>query len=430
MCRVRRCSAGSASVPTSSPARRRTVANVSGGVAVSDVPERPWVAAALVRAQALEQPAFIRVLSETETSEAAAGAPVRGRWPACRSRSRTTSTSPGCRPPPAAPPAPSPRPARRRRSSGCSTPARCRSARRTWTSSPPAWSAPARPYGACHSVYSARPRLRRQQLGQRGRGRRRRGAARAGHRHRRLRSGAGGLQRHRRGQADPRPGLHPRRAAGAPSLDCVTTFTRTVAEARAALGVLAGPDPEDPWSRRRRCGPGRGARDAGVVAVPAGRLDLDRRTRRRGRRRWRTRRRGAAGAGGRPRFLAAAQLLYGGPWVAERLAAFGDLLEPDGPHLDPAVRRIVLGADAIPAPRLRGQPARRAAHGRRATFRGATRCCCRSRRGTRRSPRSPPTRSGSTRGWARTPTSSTCSTCARSRCRPASGRTACRSGCS
>jgi len=43
-------------------------------------------------------------------------------------------------------------------------------------------------------------------------------------------------------------------------------------------------------------------------------------------------------------FLEAARLLYSGPFVAERLAAFGRLLDPDGPHLDPTVRRIVLGA--------------------------------------------------------------------------------------
>jgi allophanate hydrolase len=43
-------------------------------------------------------------------------------------------------------------------------------------------------------------------------------------------------------------------------------------------------------------------------------------------------------------FLAAARLLYEAPFVAERLAAFGHLLTPDGPHLDPTVREIVLGA--------------------------------------------------------------------------------------
>jgi allophanate hydrolase len=48
-------------------------------------------------------------------------------------------------------------------------------------------------------------------------------------------------------------------------------------------------------------------------------------------------------------FLAAAELLYAGPWVAERYAAFGHLLDPDGPHLDPIVRRIVLAARDLPA---------------------------------------------------------------------------------
>jgi allophanate hydrolase len=48
-------------------------------------------------------------------------------------------------------------------------------------------------------------------------------------------------------------------------------------------------------------------------------------------------------------FLAAARLLYEAPFVAERLAAFGHLLTPDGPHLDPTVRQIVLGAQRYSA---------------------------------------------------------------------------------
>jgi allophanate hydrolase len=50
--------------------------------------------------------------------------------------------------------------------------------------------------------------------------------------------------------------------------------------------------------------------------------------------------------------LEAATLLYDAPFVAERLAAFGHLLEPDGPHLDPVVRRIVLGARGLQADQL------------------------------------------------------------------------------
>jgi len=47
--------------------------------------------------------------------------------------------------------------------------------------------------------------------------------------------------------------------------------------------------------------------------------------------------------------LEAAQLLYGAPFLAERLAAFGHLLEPDSPNLDPVVRGIVLSARGLHA---------------------------------------------------------------------------------
>jgi len=137
-----------------------------------------------------------------------------------------------------------------------------------------------------------------------------------------------------------------------PSLDCVTTLTRTVAAARAALSVLAGPDPVDPWSRpaphRLPLGV---AERAGVIAVPAGDLDLDPADREL----WAealVRARAIADAvvevDVEP-FLAAARLLYEGPWVAERYAAFGHLLHPDGPHLDPVVRAIVLAGAELSA---------------------------------------------------------------------------------
>jgi allophanate hydrolase len=46
-------------------------------------------------------------------------------------------------------------------------------------------------------------------------------------------------------------------------------------------------------------------------------------------------------------FLAAARLLYEGPWPAERHAAFGSLLTPDGPHLDPTVRHVTLAGREV-----------------------------------------------------------------------------------
>jgi allophanate hydrolase len=63
-------------------------------------------------------------------------------------------------------------------------------------------------------------------------------------------------------------------------------------------------------------------------------------------------------------FLAAARLLYQGPWVAERYAAFGHLL--DRPGVDPTVRSIVLPGKDI------GAPAVFAALDRLATLRRAT----------------------------------------------------------
>jgi allophanate hydrolase len=130
-----------------------------------------------------------------------------------------------------------------------------------------------------------------------------------------------------------------------PGLDCVTTFTRTVAAARPVLAALTRPDPDDPWSRPLPARPPAGvAAYARVVAVPdaplglapahevAWRVALDRL-------------RGLAAhvvpVDVTP-FLEVARLLYEGPWVAARYAAFGHLLEPDGPHLDPTVRGIVL----------------------------------------------------------------------------------------
>jgi allophanate hydrolase len=43
-------------------------------------------------------------------------------------------------------------------------------------------------------------------------------------------------------------------------------------------------------------------------------------------------------------FRAAADLLYSGPWVAERLAAIGPFLESHGDRMDPVVRKIIAGA--------------------------------------------------------------------------------------
>ncbi|GGO90244.1 amidase [Nocardioides phosphati] len=130
------------------------------------------------------------------------------------------------------------------------------------------------------------------------------------------------------------------------SLDCVTIMARTVARGREVLAVIAGPDPLDPWSRtlEQRATPERP-----VVAVPAGDLDLDplhqaawELSVERARALWEVVEVDVSA------FLEAATLLYGGPWVAERRLAFGDLLTDD-PAVDPTVRAIVAGSPPVSA---------------------------------------------------------------------------------
>ena len=136
------------------------------------------------------------------------------------------------------------------------------------------------------------------------------------------------------------------------SLDCVTTLTRDVATARIALQVLAGPDPDDPWSRAAPVSlPPGVARVLTTVGVPAQVLDLDEDTRTA----WGRAVDHARGLGLEvvpvdvAPFLEAALLLYGGPWVAERYAAVGHLVEQDGPHLDPTVAGIIRAGSTLTA---------------------------------------------------------------------------------
>ncbi|GHE76636.1 allophanate hydrolase [Amycolatopsis deserti] len=130
-----------------------------------------------------------------------------------------------------------------------------------------------------------------------------------------------------------------------PSLDCVTAFTRTVAEARPVLDALIGYDAADPWSRPvpALLPPGVAQRMR-VIAVPDAPLDLDPEHEAA----WQAALAHAERVAHVVRvdvtpFLAAARLLYEAAFVAERLAAFGHLL--DGPGVDPTVAGIVRGAD-------------------------------------------------------------------------------------
>ncbi|MCC5850293.1 MAG: allophanate hydrolase [Verrucomicrobia bacterium] len=130
------------------------------------------------------------------------------------------------------------------------------------------------------------------------------------------------------------------------SLDCVSIFTPDTGLAETILDLVAHPDPGDPWSRSApmtpsHAGPWRigvadpdtlffdgdiSARDAYAGAIAQ----------------WKTLGHEMVTIDIRP-FLEAAQLLYGGPWVAERYAAVGEFLEKGWDDLDPTVCKIILG---------------------------------------------------------------------------------------
>ena len=171
------------------------------------------------------------------------------------SRSRTTSTSPACRRPPAAPAS------RRSRSATApvvAAPARRRRAARRQDEHGPVRHRPRRHAQPVRCLLVARSTPRASAAA---RARARRVAVALGHvavrardRHRRLRAGAGRVQRARR-RSSRRAGCSARRGVvpACASLDCVSVFSRIVADAATrARRRGRGFDPLDPWSRRAR----------------------------------------------------------------------------------------------------------------------------------------------------------------------------------
>jgi allophanate hydrolase len=126
------------------------------------------------------------------------------------------------------------------------------------------------------------------------------------------------------------------------SLDCVNVFTHSVDDADDVLDVLAGPDPHDPWSRAAP--PGRVLPGPARLAVPdvAG-LGVDAGVRAALRRYVDDVVR--AGAVVVPvdlePFLAAGDLLYQGPWVAERLADLEPFLAAHPDDVLPVTRAVL-----------------------------------------------------------------------------------------
>ena len=136
------------------------------------------------------------------------------------------------------------------------------------------------------------------------------------------------------------------------TLDCVSVFAETCADSAKVLAVIRGFDAKDPYSRTASTGqnatpwssapkfifgvPRRDqlefydddAADAAYRRAIAGMLELG----------------GEAVEFDYEPFRKAANLLYKGPWVAERLAAIGDFLTSEPETVDPTVGAIITGA--------------------------------------------------------------------------------------
>jgi len=139
------------------------------------------------------------------------------------------------------------------------------------------------------------------------------------------------------------------------SLDCVSIFAGSIAEAECVLETAGVEDPEDPFSRARM--PGSGCKEMPVVGVPReDQLEFF----------------GDALAEGmfsralahaeelgwiierfdyQP-FAECAKLLYGGPWVAERFAAVGAFIKANVGACDPTVAEIIMKGESIAATEL------------------------------------------------------------------------------
>lgn len=131
------------------------------------------------------------------------------------------------------------------------------------------------------------------------------------------------------------------------TLDCVSVFALTVDDAWTALAAIAGPDANDPYSRKRALGvPGSKPVSARLGVPSAGQLLFF------GNRDFEAAYEGAlarlAGLGCTTTevdiepFYETARLLYEGPWVAERTLVVRALLASDAEAIHPVTREIML----------------------------------------------------------------------------------------
>jgi allophanate hydrolase len=133
------------------------------------------------------------------------------------------------------------------------------------------------------------------------------------------------------------------------TLDCVTVMAGSVGLAAQVLDVMVAFDSADPYSRAAPVGGLRPGQHRPVIGVPDLDLGLDPLHQQA----WEraidhaTTIATVITVDVRP-FLQAAELLYTGPWLAERVVAFGQLLT-DAEHVDPTVRAILSRADRLTA---------------------------------------------------------------------------------
>lgn len=134
------------------------------------------------------------------------------------------------------------------------------------------------------------------------------------------------------------------------SLDCISVMAGCIDDVDRVFDVMIARDDDDPWSRDR--GPRYAGQPIRVGLPPVAELDFfgddEMRTAHVAFREQLSRRFDTVEMSLEP-FLAAGELLYQGPWVAERLVEFGDFLAEHPDSFHPVVRDIFRGGEKYSA---------------------------------------------------------------------------------
>jgi allophanate hydrolase len=123
------------------------------------------------------------------------------------------------------------------------------------------------------------------------------------------------------------------------SLDCVSVFTTDLDDAADVLAVLAGPDADDPWSRTAPASDGGGP--VRLLVPDDGALDFEGDTVMEQVFAGVAARAGAVGHTELGPLIEAGDLLYGGPWIAERLVDLADFFADHPDDVLPVTRTVI-----------------------------------------------------------------------------------------